>query len=93
VAQNVCTGVQSGKGQGKALEAAELSSQGALDANKPGYQVGLCINIDVLNSPNQIGSEREAGAKLVTPFHFSPRYAGREEELRKEIEAAWTGLP
>ena len=46
--------VQSGQGQVKALEAAELSSQSALDANKLGYQVGVRINIDVLNSQSQL---------------------------------------
>ena len=57
VAQNVRTaffGVQSGQSQVKALEAAELSSQSALDANKLGYQVGVRINIDVLNSQSQL---------------------------------------
>ncbi|MFZ4624473.1 MAG: TolC family outer membrane protein [Rhodoferax sp.] len=43
-------GVQSGLGQVKALEAAEASSQSALDATRLGYQVGVRINIDVLNS-------------------------------------------
>ncbi len=43
-------GVQSGLGQVKALEAAEASSQSALDATKLGYQVGVRINIDVLNA-------------------------------------------
>jgi outer membrane protein len=47
-------GVQSGQGQVKALEAAELSSQSALDANKLGYQVGVRINIDVLNAQSQL---------------------------------------
>jgi ribonuclease Z len=42
----------------------------------------------------QAGSiARAAGARLVTPFHFSPRYAGREAELRAEVEAAWNGSP
>ena len=57
VAQNVRTayfGVQSGQGQVKALEAAELSSQSALDANRLGYQVGVRINIDVLNAQSQL---------------------------------------
>ncbi len=57
VAQSVRTayfGVQSGQGQVQALEAAELSSQSALDANKLGYQVGVRINIDVLNSQSQL---------------------------------------
>jgi len=40
--------------QVKALEAAEASSQSSLDANKLGYQVGVRINIDVLNSQSQL---------------------------------------
>ena len=47
-------GVLSGQGQIRALEAAEASSQSALDANKLGYQVGVRINIDVLNSQSQL---------------------------------------
>ncbi|MFP8779239.1 TolC family outer membrane protein [Hydrogenophaga sp. RWCD_12] len=47
-------GVVSGAGQVKALEAAETSSQSALDANKLGYQVGVRINIDVLNAQSQL---------------------------------------
>ncbi|GAB4213312.1 MAG: TolC family outer membrane protein [Rhodoferax sp.] len=43
-------GVQSGLGQVKALEAAVASSQSALDATLLGYQVGVRINIDVLNA-------------------------------------------
>jgi|SRR2546429_896198 ribonuclease Z len=34
---------------------------------------------------------RSAGVSRVVPFHFSPRYDGREEELRREPEAAWRG--
>ena len=47
-------GVQSGLSQVNALQAAEASSQSALDANKLGYQVGVRINIDVLNSQSQL---------------------------------------
>ena len=47
-------GVQSGQGQVKALEAAEASSQSALEANQLGYQVGVRINIDVLNAQSQL---------------------------------------
>ena len=57
VSQSVRTaffGVSSGMGQVKALEAAEASSQSALDANKLGYQVGVRINIDVLNAQSQL---------------------------------------
>jgi outer membrane protein len=57
VAQAVRTayfGVASGQGQVRALEAAEASSQSALDANRLGYQVGVRINIDVLNAQSQL---------------------------------------
>lgn len=57
VVQNTRTayfGVMSGKGQVAALQAAEASSQSALDANKLGYQVGVRINIDVLNAQSQL---------------------------------------
>jgi outer membrane protein len=44
--------VRPGPGQGAG--SAEASSQSALDANKLGYQVGVRINIDVLNSQSQL---------------------------------------
>ncbi|MBS0292572.1 MAG: TolC family outer membrane protein [Proteobacteria bacterium] len=47
-------GVQSGLSQIAALQAAEDSSQSALDANLLGYKVGVRINIDVLNSQSQL---------------------------------------
>ena len=56
-------GVISSLGQAKALEAAETSSQSALDANKLGYQVGVRINIDVLNSQSQLYQTKRDLAK------------------------------
>ena len=56
-------GVLSGLSSVKALEAAEASSQSALDANKLGYQVGVRINIDVLNSPSQLYQTKRDLAK------------------------------
>ncbi len=56
-------GLQSGLGQVKAYEAAESSSQVALDANKLGYQVGVRINIDVLNSQSQLYQTKRDLAK------------------------------
>ena len=56
-------GVQSLRSQVKALEAAEASSQSALDANKLGYQVGVRINIDVLNSQSQLFDTKAKLAK------------------------------
>lgn len=32
---------------------------------------------------------RAAEVRAAVPFHFSPRYLGREEELRREFESAW----
>ena len=51
-------GVQSGLAQIKALQAAEKSSQLALDSNKLGYEVGVRINIDVLNAQQQLATTR-----------------------------------
>ena len=51
-------GVQSGLGQVAALEAAERSSLTALEANQLGYQVGVRINIDVLNAQSQLYQTR-----------------------------------
>jgi ribonuclease Z len=34
---------------------------------------------------------RACGAQAVTPFHFSPRYTGREAELTAELQAALRG--
>jgi len=34
---------------------------------------------------------RAAGVRAVTPLHFSPRYSGREAELREEIDRAFRG--
>lgn len=56
-------GLQSGLSQIKAYEAAESSSQMALDANKLGYQVGVRINIDVLNSQSQLYQTKRDLAK------------------------------
>ena len=47
-------GVTNGLAQVKALEAAEVSSQSALEATKVGYEVGVRINNDVLNAEQQL---------------------------------------
>ncbi len=56
--RNAYFGVLSGAGQVRALEAAEASSQSALEANQLGYQVGVRINIDVLNAQSQLFQTR-----------------------------------
>jgi outer membrane protein len=62
-ARSAYLGVQSGLSQVRALEAAERSSLLALDANKLGYEVGVRINIDVLNAQQQLYSTRRDLAK------------------------------
>ena len=62
-ARTAFLGVQSGLSQVRALEAAERSSQLALEANKLGYEVGVRINIDVLNAQQQLYSTRRDLAK------------------------------
>lgn len=49
-------GVQSSLAQVRALETAVTSSQLALQSNKTGYEVGVRINIDVLNAQQQLNA-------------------------------------
>jgi outer membrane protein len=56
-------GVNSGLAQVRALEAAEVSSQSALESNQLGYQVGVRINIDVLNAQKQLFTTQKDLAK------------------------------
>ena len=48
----------SGAAQVKALEAAEGSSQLALEATQLGYRVGIRVNVDVLNAQSQLYQTR-----------------------------------
>jgi outer membrane protein len=50
--------LQSGQAQVKALEAAEASSQLALEATQLGYRVGIRVNVDVLNAQSQLYQTR-----------------------------------
>ena len=56
-------GEQSGLAQVQALEAAEQSSQTALEANQLGYKVGMRINLDVLDAQSQLYQTRRDLAK------------------------------
>ncbi|RPH64772.1 MAG: channel protein TolC [Burkholderiales bacterium] len=53
-ARQAYLGLNSGLAQVRALEAAERSSRLALESNLLGYQVGVRINIDVLNAQQQL---------------------------------------
>jgi len=71
----------------RALEQALVSSQSALDSNKLGYEVGVRINIDVLNAQQQVFQTRRD--LLVARYgtimnHFRLKAAAgslREEDL------------
>jgi outer membrane protein len=56
-------GVQSLQAQVKALEAAESSSQVALEATQLGYKVGVRVNLDVLNAQTQLFTTKRDLAK------------------------------
>jgi outer membrane protein len=62
-ARQAYLGVTSGLSQVVAYEAALASSQAALDSNKLGYEVGVRINIDVLNAQGQLFDTRQKLAK------------------------------
>jgi outer membrane protein len=55
-AQQYYLSVVNGIAQVRALEQALASSQSALESNKTGYEVGVRINIDVLNAQQQVYS-------------------------------------
>jgi len=67
-ARQAYLGVTSGLAQINALEAGLASSQLALQSNKLGYEVGVRINIDVLNAQSQLFDTQQklAKAKLDT---------------------------
>jgi outer membrane protein len=56
-------GFNSGLAQVKAYEAAEVSALSALESNKLGYEVGVRINIDVLNAQDTLFTTRRDLAK------------------------------
>ena len=62
-ARQAYLGVTSGLAQVRAYEAALTSSQSALDSNKLGYEVGVRINIDVLNAQSQLYDTKQKLAK------------------------------
>ena len=53
-ARRYYTGVVSGLARVQALEAGEKSSRAAVQANQTGYEIGVRINLDVLNAQQQL---------------------------------------
>jgi outer membrane protein len=62
-ARQAFLGVSSGLARVRALETAERSARTSLESNLLGYQVGVRINIDVLNAQDQLFSARRDLAK------------------------------
>jgi outer membrane protein len=56
-------GLNYGIAQIKALESAERSGQTLLDSTKLGYQVGVRINLDVLNAQQALAASKQSLAK------------------------------
>ena len=52
--QQYFNGVTAGLARIKGLEASEKSSSASLQANRTGYEVGVRINLDVLNAQQQL---------------------------------------
>ena len=88
-AQQGYLGVVNGIAQVGALEQALVSSRSALDSNKLGYEVGVRINIDVLNAQQQLFSTRRdlatARYNTITNYLRLKAAAGslKEEDLEE----------
>ena len=94
-ARTAYLGVQSGLSQVRALEAAETSSKLALEANQLGYQVGVRINIDVLNAQQQLYSTRRDLAKarydtLVSGLRLKAAAGSLSQEDLSQLNALLT---
>lgn len=91
-------GLVSGLGQVSALEQAERSSQLALDSNRLGYQVGVRINIDVLNAQQQLFSTRRDLARarydvLLNGLRLQSTTGSLSEEEIRRVSALLTETP
>ena len=82
-ARQAYLGVTSGMAQIKALEAAQVSSTSALEANRLGYEVGVRINIDVLNAQSQLADTQRQLARA--------RYDTIRAQLRLKAAAGTLG--
>jgi len=84
--------VTNGLAQVKAYEAALVSSQSSLDSNKLGYEVGVRINIDVLNAQQQLYQTKQSLSKarydtIVNGFKLKAAAGSLSEEDVMAINA------
>lgn len=85
-------GVVNGLAQIKALEAALASSVASLESNKLGYEVGVRINIDVLNAEQQLFQTRRDLARayhdtLLARLRLKAAVGSLDEADLQEINA------
>jgi outer membrane protein len=97
-AKQAYLGVSNGLAQVKAYEAAEISSQSSLDSNRLGYQVGVRINIDVLNAQQQLYSTRRDLAKarydtLMNGLKLKAAAGALKEQDLQQINALLVPVP
>ncbi len=86
-------GVNAGMAQVRAFEAALVSSQSSVDSNKLGYEVGVRINIDVLNAQSQLYETRQKLVKARMDTLISLlRLKAAAGNLGEEDVAAINGL-
>jgi len=83
-------GVQTSLAQVKALETAVASSELALKSNKTAYDVGIRINVDVLNAQQQFNAtERELSkakyASLINMLELQATTGQLDESALKEV--------
>lgn len=88
-AREAWVGVTSGLARIHALEAAEVSSQSSLESDRLGYEVGLRLNVDVLNSLSRLAeTQRElAGARYETLLSQLRLKAAAGELSEADLEA------
>jgi outer membrane protein len=87
--------VMNGISQVKALEQALVSSESALESNKLAYDVGVRINIDVLNAQQQVTSTRRELARarynaILSLLGLKAAAGALEEKDLEQINGALT---
>ncbi|AOY93030.1 channel protein TolC [Cupriavidus sp. USMAA2-4] len=92
------SGVSNGLAQVKALEAAERSAQSAVESNQLGYEVGVRINIDVLNAEAQLFSTRRDLARarydtIMNGLRLKAAAASLQEDDVVQINTLLTSAP
>jgi outer membrane protein len=94
-ARSAFTGVNYGLTQVQALESAERSARTQLESTRLGYQVGVRIQLDVLNAQTQLVSTQRDLKKarydfLVSGLNLKAAAGGLSEDDLKAVNALLT---